>query len=129
MAKENRLKEKLDKLKEQVSTLEKKWEVEDTHHTATVGVSEENRSRNQFALMESEAKHGQIVVRVRELRGKVNDVDDRVEQAEEYMGELNDQEDFELSNRRSENGKDSTQSESSSKDKIKTKPNSSNSRA
>ena len=54
MAKENRLKEQLDKLKEQVSTLEKKWEVEDTHHTATVGVSEENRSRNQFALMESE---------------------------------------------------------------------------
>ena len=50
MAKENRLKEQLEKLREQVATLEKKWEVEDAHHTATVGVSEENRSRNQFSV-------------------------------------------------------------------------------
>ena len=62
MSKENRLKDQLDKFKNQVSTLEKKWEVEDSHHTASVTVCEENRSRNQYSLMESESKLGQIVV-------------------------------------------------------------------
>ena len=71
--------------------------------------------------MESEAKHGQLVVRVRELRGKVNDVDDRVAQAEEYLAELDEEEELELSNRRSENGKDSSPSESSSSKKPKKK--------
>lgn len=56
-------------------------------------------------------------MRVRDLRGKINDVDDRIEQAEDFLAELNEQEDLELSNRRSENGKDSTTSESSSKRK------------
>ena len=42
-------------------------------------------------------------------------MDDRIEQAEEYLSELNDQEDFELSHRRSENGKDSTSESSSNK--------------
>ena len=46
-----------------MSTLEKKWEIEDSHHATSVGASEENRSRNQFSLMENEAKHGQIIVR------------------------------------------------------------------
>ena len=54
---------------------------------------------------------------MRDLRGKINDVDDRIEQAEDFLAELNDQEELELSNRRSENGKDSTNSESSSKRK------------
>ena len=54
---------------------------------------------------------------MRDLRGKINDVDDRIEQAEDFLAELNEQEDLELSNRRSENGKDSTTSESSSKRK------------
>ena len=57
-------------------------------------------------------------MRVRDLRGKINDVDDRIEQAEDFLAELNEQEDLELSNRRSENGKDSTTSESSSKRKF-----------
>ena len=52
---------------------------------------------------------------MRDLRGKINDVDDRIEQAEDFLAELNDQEELELSNRRSENGKDSTSESSSNK--------------
>ena len=46
-AKENRLKDQLEKLKKQVSDLENKWEMADIQHQQTVGISEERKSKNQ----------------------------------------------------------------------------------
>lgn len=102
-AKENRLKDQLEKLKKQVSDLENKWEMADIQHQQTVGISEERKSKNQQSLMEAESRYGQRVQQVRQLRGETSDIDDLVEQAEEYLAELNEKYDFEMS-KRSENG-------------------------
>ena len=48
-AKEERMKDQLDKLKEQVSKLENKWEIADVQHSTAIGVSEERKSRNQLS--------------------------------------------------------------------------------
>merc|ERR1712131_364094 len=106
-AKENRLKDQLEKLKKQVSDLENKWEMADIQHQQTVGISEERKSKNQQSLMEAESRYGQRVQQVRQLRGETSDIDDLVEQAEEYLAELNEKYDFEMS-KRSENGKNSS---------------------
>ena len=64
---------------------------------------------------------------VRQLRGETSDIDDLVEQAEEYLAELNEKYDFEMS-KRSENGKSSSKmsntSMSSSKASSKISKNS-----
>ena len=48
-AKEERMKEQLDKLKEEVSKLENKSEIADVQHSTAIGVSEERKSRNQLS--------------------------------------------------------------------------------
>ena len=59
---------------------------------------------NPYKLLENESKYGQLSQKVRQLRGELNDVDDLVDQAEEYLTELNQKYDFELE-KKSNNGK------------------------
>ena len=59
--------------------------------------------------MENESKYGQLSQKVRQLRGELNDVDDLVEQAEEYLQELNQKYDFELEKSKSTNNGKSTE--------------------
>ena len=60
---------------------------------------------------------------VRQLRGETSDIDDLVEQAEEYLAELNEKYDFEMS-KRSENGKSSSKMSNTSMSSSKASKNS-----
>ena len=75
--------------------------------------------------MENESKYGQLSQKVRQLRGELNDVDDLVEQAEEYLQELNQKYDFELEKSKSSNNGKSSRGNNSRKNNSRSSLNSS----
>ena len=55
-AKEEALRDQLDKLRNQVSTMEKKWEEADNKNIRLVSELEDRKTNNYMALMETESK-------------------------------------------------------------------------
>jgi len=96
------VKEQLDILKDQCADLESKWEDADVKYNKMLAELEERKTSNVLALTDTEMKgllfrrltnsNAILVVQltqvVRSLRNDTNEIDDRIEQAQEYMSEL-----------------------------------------
>lgn len=96
------MKEQLDILKDHCADLESKWEDADVKYNKMLAELEERKTSNVLALTDTEMKgllfrrltnsHAILVVQltqvVRSLRNDTNEIDDRIEQAQEYMSEL-----------------------------------------
>lgn len=96
------MKEQLDILKDQCADLESKWEDADVKYNKMLAELEERKTSNVLALTDTEMKgllfrrltnsNAILVVQltqvVRSLRNDTNEIDDRIEQAQEYMSEL-----------------------------------------
>merc|ERR1712037_453113 len=85
---ESQVKEQLDILKEQCADLESKWEDADVKYNKMLAELEERKTSNFLALTDTEMKVVQLTQVVRSLRNDTNEIDDRIEQAQEYMNEL-----------------------------------------
>lgn len=82
------MKEQLDILKDQCADLESKWEDADVKYNKMLAELEERKTSNVLALTDTEMKVVQLTQVVRSLRNDTNEIDDRIEQAQEYMSEL-----------------------------------------
>ncbi|CAG5097444.1 Oidioi.mRNA.OKI2018_I69.XSR.g15079.t2.cds [Oikopleura dioica] len=104
---ESQVKEQLDTLKEQCADLESKWEDADVKFNKMLAELEERKTSNFLALTDTEMKVVQLTQVVRSLRNDTNEIDDRIEQAQEYMAELEMKiDDSSRSDRRSDTGSD-----------------------
>merc|ERR1712176_51996 len=104
---ESQVKEQLDILKEQCADLESKWEDADVKYNKMLAELEERKTSNFLALTDTEMKVVQLTQVVRSLRNDTNEIDDRIEQAQEYMNELELKlDESSRSDRRSDTGSD-----------------------
>lgn len=104
---ESHVKEQLDILKDQCADLESKWEDADVKYNKMLAELEERKTSNFLALTDTEMKVVQLTQVVRSLRNDTNEIDDRIEQAQEYMNELEVKlDESSRSDRRSDTGSD-----------------------
>jgi len=104
---ERQVKEQLDILKDQCADLESKWEDADVKYNKMLAELEERKTSNVLALTDTEMKVVQLTQVVRSLRNDTNEIDDRIEQAQEYMSELDVKlDESSRSDRRSDTGSD-----------------------